>query len=513
MEKELTSANKIEVIISVCTLKDIKTWIRTSHSLLKYIDSNHYVVIVPHNQVGFFLSVTPPSIEVIDESILTNDFSKKYIEDKMGDIYKLRAGWYYQQLLKIKALEKFTTYDDAILLIWDADTIALNSLNFIQSNKIAYCTGDEHHYPYFETISKLLGYSKVVKNSFIAQNFPTKGKWIKEFINFIEQKFGLKWYEAILETTDLKQSSGFSEYETLGNFVTTNYPEEIIFQKCDWDRNGKKLGSITNLEQIKINNNKLQYISYEGWMTDNKDKNYKLIIKKPSSEEDFLRKFFDYKAVKTVIQVGANDGVMCDPLREYLVQSKYNDVSVILIEPLNFYFDKLSLLHSERPNTTLLNIAICEVKSVKNFYYIDPIIANEMNGNGPQNNWAHGQGSFHRDSVEFWIHQNSFRGSDYVANIDKYMGSIIQKDVDCIPLKQISYNINDLTVLVIDAQGAEEEILKSVDWMNPPDALIFEQDKNKDLHVYEFLRQMSYEYVAGNENMLFINTDTIAFIS
>ena len=179
----------------------------------------------------------------------------------------------------------------------------------------------------------------------------------------------------------------------------------------------------------------------------------------------------------------------------------------------NFYFDKLSLLHSERPNTTLLNIAICEVKSVKNFYYIDPIIANEMNGNGPQNNWAHGQGSFHRDSVEFWIHQNSFRGSDYVANIDKYMGSIIQKDVDCIPLKQISYNINDLTVLVIDAQGAEEEILKSVDWMNPPDALIFEQDKNKDLHVYEFLRQMSYEYVAGNENMLFINTDTIAFIS
>ena len=41
-------------------------------------------------------------------------------------------------------------------------------------------------------------------------------------------------------------------------------------------------------------------------------------------------------------------------------------------------------------------------------YFIPPKVADQMNGDGPFNNWAHGQGSFNLDVVIYCIKKNIF---------------------------------------------------------------------------------------------------------
>jgi hypothetical protein len=511
MVEGLETDIEFDVVISVCAMKTMKTWIKASQNIPNYIKSKRYIVVVPQKDLEFFEAITPSIIEVLSENSLASEFDKEYIMEHVQKSYRTRSvAWYYQQFLKIKALQKFTNSDEDLLLVWDADTVPLKAIPYINDGKLAYCKATENHAPYFETINYLLGYGKVVRESFVSQNFPIYGKWVNEFIDYIEKKHNANWYDAILKVSEEQSHSlEFSEYETLGSFIAKNYPNDFTFQECEWERYGKRKGNINQLEKIKNENPNLQYISYENWEATILKKNYKTAIVNTKSENDFTKEFFNLPVVKTVIQVGANDGVMEDPLNYYLTSNKYNDVYAILVEPLPYYFKKLASLHENRPNTTLLNNAICQDEVSRDFYFIKPEIAAEMNGNGPQNNWAHGQGSFFKDSVEYWINKNSFRGEEYIANIDVYLNSIVSTSLGCISLKQLSYDANNLILLLIDAQGSEKEIILGLDWNRAPDVLIFEQDRVIDTSLHEFLNSLSYKYIAGQDNALFINTDTV----
>ena len=51
-----------------------------------------------------------------------------------------------------------------------------------------------------------------------------------------------------------------------------------------------------------------------------------------------------------MIQVGANDGIMCDPLRRYLAPTRGQELHAVLIEPIPFYFQRLQDLYAGYPN-------------------------------------------------------------------------------------------------------------------------------------------------------------------
>ena len=137
----------------------------------------------------------------------------------------------------------------------------------------------------------------------------------------------------------------------------------------------------------------------------------------------------------------------------------------------------------------------------KKLYFIPPKIADKMNGDGPQNNWAHGQGSFDKEIVKYWIIENSFRGINYVKNIPLYINSIISIDVFTSKLSEFQSSSND-QLLVIDVQGFEQSVLKSVDWKNSPKYILIEDDlKNKD--VLMFLKSKNYKWVAGSIDKIY----------
>lgn len=63
---------------------------------------------------------------------------------------------------------------------------------------------------------------------------------------------------------------------------------------------------------------------------------------------------------------------------------------------------------------------------------------------------------------------------------------------------------------MIDAQGAEREVLLGLDWKAPPDILFFEQDRDGDGLLIDFLTQMGYVYIVGDySNVVYFNAESV----
>jgi hypothetical protein len=79
---------KIDQIICVCCARDAIVWKIASTYIAKNIDSVHYKVIVPDNEVELFKKISSKPFEVLRESIYTERFSseiKKRLSKKLQD--------------------------------------------------------------------------------------------------------------------------------------------------------------------------------------------------------------------------------------------------------------------------------------------------------------------------------------------------------------------------------------------------------------------------------------------
>lgn len=254
---------KFENIISVCHLKHLNVWKKTSINILKYIESENYTVIVPEKHLAIFKKNSPSIYKIISEEKYKPNFNAK-LKSK-SDKSKTNINWYFQQFLKLSALEEISS--EKFGLIWDADTVPLKKLIFKKKNKILFYKSSEFHKPYFDNLETLLKFKKKNNHSFIAQCMPVKGSWFKELIKTIEDLSKKKWQDSIIENIKFEQIKAFSEYEMIGTYVQNNYLDEIEIINNKWYRNGNSLiGSINNLKYFrKILSLKYDFIAFEKW--------------------------------------------------------------------------------------------------------------------------------------------------------------------------------------------------------------------------------------------------------
>jgi FkbM family methyltransferase len=225
-----------------------------------------------------------------------------------------------------------------------------------------------------------------------------------------------------------------------------------------------------------------------------------------SSLADFHEAYFSSGKQARVIQVGANDGIMCDPLRRYLVHSTNQNIRAALVEPIPFYYTKLENLYADNSNITVVNAACGASRGRAPLYFIEPSVADQMNGDGPPNNWAHGQGSFDPNVVKYWIERNRFRGEDYVQNIDNYIEAIKSINVEIIRLSDIEMSRqNDNLLLVIDVQGFELDVIRGIDWNHPPAYIVVEDDLNKSGPIDEYLSSRGYFFLCGRIDKVYVH--------
>ncbi len=254
-----------QYLVSVAARQTLDTWRVAAIKLLEHLPANQCELIVPRADVPLFRNNTPGEFAVSSEDDYVTEFSGT-LRDKLGELNP-RFGWYLQQFIKLEAVRRHS--DLSRLVIWDADTIPLVPLTlFSPEGEPVFYQGKEHHQPYFETITKLLGLEKVVDFSFVAQCFPLRGDWASAFFAELEGRHSVSWWQAIIDRIDPAEGSGFSEYETLGTFVNNRFAP-LHFQAGQWTRRGyhhvsspKKLlrsGAPQNVV------NRFDFVAFEDW--------------------------------------------------------------------------------------------------------------------------------------------------------------------------------------------------------------------------------------------------------
>ena len=132
-----------------------------------------------------------------------------------------RSGWLFQQLLKLNGDE---ICSQEYFLVVDADTVFIKPHVFLCKNKTLFSYSDEYHLPYFKAYHKLLGEEPKSCVSFITHHMLFHKTKLNALKRKIENTNSLLWYSAIIDNIDKTEMSAFSEYETYGNFVLSNYP-------------------------------------------------------------------------------------------------------------------------------------------------------------------------------------------------------------------------------------------------------------------------------------------------
>lgn len=219
------------------------------------------------------------NIKFVDEDELVPELTLSKIKNIMkcitGD--SRRTGWYYQQFLKMAYSYVCTqTY----YLVWDADTIPLTPISFFDEGKPLFTMKIEYHKPYFETISRLFpgGNIKHGGESFIAEHMVINCGFMREMIEAIESNTNLqgeKFYEKILFAVDKNEikHSGFSEFETYGNYVRFKHDKVYTLRRLrTWREAVYILGHCPSINQLIWAGKSFDIISIEYTQKENDSK-------------------------------------------------------------------------------------------------------------------------------------------------------------------------------------------------------------------------------------------------
>lgn len=244
MQADPISSARIKRVVCVCEIKDIGAWEIAAPRILRHISADEYHLICPDAQIGDFGSATCAGWNILGEGSYAENCGPAMIRSKVNGENLARVHWLFQQFIKINAITRSGLDDNDLVLIWDADTVPLRRLDFVEaiSGNVSFYHGKECHMPYFATIERLLGFGKMTEKSFIAQCMPVRVGWVNQLVHGIESKFNSSYVTAILDLLPGESGSEFSEYETIGTWVLRNHPDEVVFKTRNrWLRSGANI--------------------------------------------------------------------------------------------------------------------------------------------------------------------------------------------------------------------------------------------------------------------------------
>jgi FkbM family methyltransferase len=152
----------------------------------------------------------------------------------------------------------------------------------------------------------------------------------------------------------------------------------------------------------------------------------------------FVRSLASTGQPLALVQVGAHDGVMQDPVRKLVVELQ---LSATLVEPLPDAFTRLAESYSGVPNVRLVNAAIAGEDGNLPLFRIRE--------GAPFGDWAQGIASFNRSH---FLRFDVPGLADYVDEIS----------VPCMSWQSLAkqQGVRDCDVLVVDTEGMDDEIVR-----------------------------------------------------
>ena len=147
-----------------------------------------------------------------------------------------------------------------------------------------------------------------------------------------------------------------------------------------------------------------------------------------------------------LVVIGAHSGVWLKSLFD-----KYQNQNILLVEPVPYNIDLLKENTAKYKNISIETSAVSEKNQIKKFYYVKPDAVKKLG-----KHWASGIGSF--DKQHILNHKNKrFAVSD---------PDIKEVDIQYLTFSDLieKYSISSINLLQIDVEGAEFEILNSIDF-------------------------------------------------
>lgn len=187
---------------------------------LKHPLGNIYIVS-PQNDIIKQI-VNEKKCIFIGETNVIENLSKEDIHYSVNGID--RSGWLFQQLLKL-SVDTFAKHEH--ILVMDSDTILVHPVKYLHKEKTILNTSDEHYETYFTVYRNLMKENPISPKSFIAHGMLFSKQYLQEMKQFISQRNQKNWAEAILNNVDYSDPSGFSEYETYGNYLLQHHPTKV----------------------------------------------------------------------------------------------------------------------------------------------------------------------------------------------------------------------------------------------------------------------------------------------
>ena len=217
---------------------------------LDYIFENlqpRKIIIIANNNLKDFLPLSS-RVEFLDEDNVFEKLTLHNIEQILEYLVgnQKRSGWYFQQFLKMAYAY---ICEDAYYLIWDADTVPLNKIEFRNDGKYYFTMKTEYHKPYFDTLEKLFS-GEVKKHnqmSFISEQMIIDKKIMIEVIEKIKHNKNIKgklFFEKILYYKDTNGALAFNRsrvnkdtgfVNSFGNIRGMNYylGREVIIEEIN----------------------------------------------------------------------------------------------------------------------------------------------------------------------------------------------------------------------------------------------------------------------------------------
>jgi len=205
------------------------------------------------------------------------------------------------------------------------------------------------------------------------------------------------------------------------------------------------------------------------------------------SQDSYLEIFF-FKGYKNgfYVDVGAHDGIT---FNNTLYFEKNNNWNGINIEPIKSVYDKLV---SNRPNNINLNYAICnndgETDFLCNTGYTEML-------------------SGIKDNYDVRHHQRLQRENEQMSSITE----VIKVNTKKLETIFDENNISRVNYLSIDVEGAEFEVIKSINFDKVfIDIIGFENNYNDtSIPIIKYLEQNNYIVIAISGDIFMINKDSI----
>lgn len=185
----------------------------------------------------------------------------------------------------------------------------------------------------------------------------------------------------------------------------------------------------------------------------------KRFLVRPADRRAILEQFARSTPDVFFVQIGSADGVIGDPLHEFIKKQGWRG---ILVESVGFLFSQLKENYRGREGLIFENVAISDEDGTREFFFM-PQTEN------PPEIWYHQLGTFFPDNIR--------KLSYAIPNIASQIAS---EHVRCMRIETLlqKHNVAKIDLIHIDAEGYDFEILRQVDLSRYRPAIIMFEHKH-----------------------------------